>query len=192
MDNCDTQISLVYGKIRMTMTMTNILITQERLHRCLTYDRTTGIFKWISGRADLRTTEAGSIDSNGYIQIRIDGIKYSAAKLAILYVLDTWPDYVDHIDTNITNNTFTNLRVCSCSENAFNKNLAINNTTGLKGITRDIHGYRVRICAFKKTHSKRFSFSNYSTEELTLDAAVQYAENLRIQLHGEYTNHGHY
>lgn len=41
---------------------------------------------------------------------------------------------VDHIDRNPLNNTKINLRICSVGENAFNKSIRIDNTSGKTGV----------------------------------------------------------
>jgi len=44
---------------------------------------------------------------------------------------------VDHIDGDRTNNTRKNLRLCSRSQNCFNKHFIKNNTSGYKGVSFD-------------------------------------------------------
>ena len=53
----------------------------------------------------------------------IDGIAYNSEEL------------IDHKDQNTLNNTLTNLRPCSKSQNAMNSKIPVNNTSGYKGVS---------------------------------------------------------
>lgn len=48
--------------------------------------------------------------------------------------------YVDHIDGDKSNNTDENLRVCTASENGYNRGTAKNNKLGIKGIKQEEDG----------------------------------------------------
>ena len=52
---------------------------------------------------------------------------------------------VDHIDNNTQNNNINNLRWATHQENSRNKSMQINNTTGIKGITREKNKWRARV-----------------------------------------------
>ena len=166
------------------------MITQQVLQRLLDYDIYTGKFTWIQARKDFIGTIAGCSNTNGYIQIRVLGCKYPAHKLAFLWMEDVYPALVDHIDTNITNNSWANLRICNKYQNSQNKNIAKNNILGVKGIIKDKFGYRARIQAYTKKYSKRFSIPKYSTEEIALTAAIDWLVKIREELHKEFANHG--
>jgi hypothetical protein len=89
-------------------------LTQERLREVLSYDEVTGIFTWVRlFHYNRKNWEAGSIDSSGYQQIRVDGRLYLAHKLAWLYVFGEWPEEIDHRDRNKLNNAIGNLRQAS-------------------------------------------------------------------------------
>jgi hypothetical protein len=46
-------------------------------------------------------------------------------------------DHIDHIDGNGLNNQRSNLRTCTQAQNAMNRRLASNNTSGFKGVIWD-------------------------------------------------------
>ena len=161
------------------------MITQELLKELLYYDAVSGRFTWIKSNRLFLGTVAGCKDTNGYIQIRVKGIKYPAHKLAILYTSGVYPEYVDHKNLCITDNSWKNLRVCDKFQNAQNKAVSYNNMLGIKGITKDSHGYRARVIAYGKKKSKRFKFSTNALEQ-----AITWIQETRKELHGEYTNHG--
>ena len=92
-------------------------LTAERLRGLLEYDGTTGVFHW-KGTGE----RAGSIQDKGYRTIEIGGRSYYAHRLAWLYTYGSWPnDELDHIDRNKDNNSISNLRDVSRSENNRNR-----------------------------------------------------------------------
>lgn len=116
----------------------NELITQQRLKSLLSYDKETGGFVWIGSknRKVKNGSLAGSIDSSGHSQIKVEKRSYSAHRLAWLYVYGEWPKMqIDHINGNRTDNRIANLRDVSASINSQNKRNATssNKSSGLLG-----------------------------------------------------------
>ncbi len=125
------------------------MITQANLQRLLNYDPETGNFTWLisAGRRVKAGDIAGSIDSKGYCRIRIDSRRYSAHRLAWLWVTGAWPAAdIDHIDMNRANNAFINLRDATRSQNKANIRAYSNNLLGIKGVAKRRNGYVARIC----------------------------------------------
>lgn len=89
------------------------MINQSQLKEMLHYNPETGLFVWIvsnkrNGIGDI----AGCSDANGYITIGVEGKKYSAHRLAYLYMEGVLPDnYVRHINRFRDDNRWCNL-VC--------------------------------------------------------------------------------
>lgn len=114
-------------------------LTQERLKSLLRYDKLTGVFTWIVNRgAPIRAGDiAGWRRPDGYLTIKIDGRKYRANRLAVLYVTGTWPDgEVDHKDTDPRNDKWRNLRDVTPRKNSQNQRHAHRDSlTGLLGVT---------------------------------------------------------
>ena len=97
------------GEKRMNKTK----LTQQRLKELIDYSKDTGIFKWrvAKGRSNAGDV-CGTINRCGASQIRIDGVKYSAHRLAFLYVDGKLPGgYVCHTDSDGANNKFSNIYV---------------------------------------------------------------------------------
>lgn len=108
-----------------------ISLTQKELKNQLLYEEGTGIFKRIRTRK-----VAGSKDSKGYTQIKVNGKLFFAHRLAWLYVHGHWPDgHIDHVDRDPQNNSIGNLRVCTHAQNHQNTGRRADNTSGHTGVS---------------------------------------------------------
>lgn len=113
------------------------MLTRRRLKQVLRYDRATGIFIWRKSRRGVTAgAVAGRSNQKGHIQIKIDGILYSANRLAFFWMRGRWPKHqVDHRDVETSNNRWKNLREATNAQNCGNKKRYRNNTTGFKGVS---------------------------------------------------------
>lgn len=99
-------------------------ITQEQLHELFHYDENTGhlIRKVKIPRA--RNANVGDIagyaTQEGYSGIKVAGKKYQAHRLIWFYVYGEWPEEIDHINGNKSDNRLSNLRNCGRLVNARN------------------------------------------------------------------------
>lgn len=106
------------------------LLDLETLRKHVVYDTTTGFFTRIS-TGKVCTTNM----NNGYITIRINGKSYLAHRLAWLHEYGQMPiKQLDHINRIKSDNRVCNLRECSDKENQQNRNLQINNGSGVRGV----------------------------------------------------------
>lgn len=112
-------------------------LTAERLRELLHYDPETGFFTWTQDNGRHRAGErAEHKTAQDYRGITIDGTSYLAHRLAWLYALGDWPSLdVDHRDGNRANNSFLNLREASDSENAQNRAIRSDNSSGFPGVS---------------------------------------------------------
>jgi hypothetical protein len=114
-------------------------MNQSRLKELLDYDPDTGVFLWknrASSNAD-KGSIAGYLN-HGYRYIGIGNKRYAAHRLAWMYVTGEFPKLqIDHIDGNKDNNSISNIRDCSQSDNAKNMRLRLDNKTGIPGIRWD-------------------------------------------------------
>ena len=107
------------------------------------------------------------IGDNGYIYVSIKGKKYAAHRLAWFYFHGGWPkDEIDHINGNPSDNSILNLREATRKQNAHNRRLGKNNTSGMRCVSKNrVNGkYAVKIWRFGPC----FSLGEYSEK---LDAA---------------------
>jgi hypothetical protein len=115
-----------------------IEITAERLRELLHYDPETGVFtRRVSTNNAYRVGDiAGGINSQGYLQIRLDKRLYKAHRLAWLYVHGELPPAdVDHINGIKNDNRLGNLRPATRSQNQANMRKHDANTSGYKGVS---------------------------------------------------------
>lgn len=95
----------------------------HRLTAELSYDPSTGEFRWLRGKqgrnADLSVAQ---YVNNGYRRIQVDGRTYLAHRLAFYMAHRREPvGEIDHIDGNRANNKIDNLREATRVENARNR-----------------------------------------------------------------------
>jgi hypothetical protein len=107
------------------------MLTQDLLIEMFDFDPETGWFtnRYSRGRA-AAGSRAGSETGHGYRRIIIGYNKYYEHHLAWLYVNGVWPDEIDHVNGDRSDNKISNLRVCSRSENCFNRK----DGTGISGL----------------------------------------------------------
>ena len=164
--------------------------TQERLKELLSYDPVTGLFTWIgSSRHGWNGKIAGCAGIYGgleYVSINVDGKHHGAHRLAILYMDGYLPDpgiEVDHWDRCGLNNRYANLRITTKSENLCNSKRHKQNKSGVKGVHQNKYGRWIAQIQFNKLGYYLGSFG-------TLGEAAEAVRAKRIELHGEFANHG--
>lgn len=129
-------------------------LKHERLLELLEYTPETGIFVWKKTFSNAKQgQEAGWVVWNKYKKIAIDSKEYMAHRLAWFYINKEWPkEDLDHIDGNRQNNTISNLREASRSQNLQNKRKQSNNSSGFIGVSynKKLNKWDARLCVFGK------------------------------------------
>ena len=170
------------------------MITQEKLKELVNYCSISGKFTARKAIGKVKQgAELGCYDRrSGYIVIRLNNELYFAHKLAWLYIFNSYPDLLDHKDTNRENNILSNLRLATKSQNGMNSLLRVDSTTGVKGVIweEEVNGFQARVVLNRKNYPKRFSCRKYKSKELALEEATKWVQTKRIELHGEFANHG--
>jgi hypothetical protein len=155
-------------------------LTQESLKALFDYDPETGVFsrKPISSKI-ARYTKVGRVGKTGYLVLAIAGRLYKAHRLAWLYTYGEMPSgLLDHIDANPLNNSISNLRLASPSENSCNARRRRNNKSGVKGVYFQDNRWVAEI----QKGGQRFRLGRFDTLE---EAARAYTEAAK-RLHGEF------
>lgn len=109
----------------------------KELRETYSYDPLTGLVKFKKKRGPMPAGSiAGTINKNGYMQIKFKYRLYLLHRLAFVFMKGRLPeDYVDHIDRDRLNNKWENLRECSKTDNNRNRGVAKNNTSGITGVS---------------------------------------------------------
>lgn len=131
--------------------------------------------------------QAGTLDTNGYRKISVDGERYLEHILIWIYHNGTIPKgfEVDHKDPSMKwNNSIENLRLATRSQNNCNHNKSKRNTSGVKGVcwNKKCGKWEARVMLNGKYHSAGL--------HLNLIDAENAVRELRVKLHGAFANHG--
>lgn len=155
------------------------MITQSILALNLSYDPATGVFTWLQQCGRVKPGEiAGTISSNGYVQIRIKGRIYLAHRLAWLCMHGEMPALMlDHINMNKQDNRIANLRLANKSQNSQNTLASAANTSGYKGVSWSKQSKKWRASIKVNQKAKHLGFF-----ELPEDAYAAY-KNAAQELH---------
>ncbi|CAB5212704.1 putative NHN endonuclease [uncultured Caudovirales phage] len=124
--------------------------------------------------------KAGSINSQGYVQISQKKSKFKAHRLIWLWHGYQLDDEIDHIDGNKLNNQIENLRAVKKSQNQWNAKIRKDNLSGIKGVRW--HKRDCKWTASIRLHGKTKSLGYYNDLEL----AKLVIHEARSLYHGEY------
>jgi len=115
------------------------MINQNDLKEMFDYDPSRGVLihKHTVQGGKQKGSLAGSPHNKGYLQICICRKKYLIHRLIWLYHHGKWPNQIDHINRNRSDNRIENLRECDYSQNHGNRSMQSNNTSGAKGVFFD-------------------------------------------------------
>lgn len=161
-------------------------MTQNELKKIVEYDIESGVFTYLKSRKGgiKKGQIAGCKDKNGYIQVRINNVRYYCHRLAFLYMNGYIPEFeVDHINHNRSDNRWENLREVTSTENCKNIPLKSNNISGCMGVyfCNTFHKWVAKIQLNRKNiHLGYF---------IELHEAVNARKNAEV-LYGFHENHG--
>ncbi|MGG1954323.1 HNH endonuclease [Enterobacter cloacae] len=166
----------------------HLLMSVGDIRDLIDYNPETGV---LTAKVNFSGRQAGSVIGSqtwqGYYAFSLFGKKCFAHRLAWLLHYGEWPSQpIDHINGIKTDNSIRNLRLCSLSQNQFNKPTQKNNTTGVKGVywnKRD-----KRYVASVQFNGKKYSAGHHKDIESAKEAVMK----LREKLAGEFTNHGEF
>lgn len=141
--------------------------------------------EWESNRWNSRYArqKAGTKKKNGYSQIAIFGRVYLTHRIIWLLANGEWPDQVDHINGNTSDDRLSNLRNVSNWENRKNMKRHKCNTSGFTGVTfsKQRNKWRARIQIDGKEHLIGFYSDIQEAAHARKEAELKY---------GYHENHG--
>lgn len=160
----------------------------------LDYDPTTGELRWkerdpssfVDGdkwytkerSAKIwNTRRAGNLALNyktqyGYLQGRVEGKLYPAHRVIWFLVHGEWPDEIDHINGNRSDNRLANLRNISRNENMRNRKIDTRNTSGFMGVSWNKTNKKWHVYA--NVDKKRTNIGWFETIEEAIEARKKF------------------
>lgn len=166
----------------------------EILKECFSYEEDSGKLTWKSRPVGHFQSEhafkifesrnvgkpVGWKSTNGYIMCRVFGVQYYTHRLIWKLTEGDEPVEIDHINGVRDDNRKINLRDVSRNSNAKNKQIPINNTSGVKGVS-----YHTRDdvwSAYITYNGSRISLGSFKSKDLAIEA-----RSLKeVELYGEY------
>jgi hypothetical protein len=145
------------------------MIDLEGIEDHLSYDPDTGLFHWLAtGKGRRADLVAGYLSKKGYIRVKYKGKLHSAHRLAFWFMSGIWPkDDVDHINGSKGDNSWSNLREATHSENLRNMKVR-GGDSRYKGVTKSGKCWRARI---QSRHSREVYLGSFTCEK---EAALAY------------------
>lgn len=125
-------------------------LTQEIVRDLLDYNPETGELShrirprnWFSSDRSCNTWNAryagekalSSLNTNGYLHGPLLGRMYRAHRIIFLWMTGDWPEEIDHVNHNRTDNRWINISNKNHVENSKNQSLSKGNTSGHIGIS---------------------------------------------------------
>jgi len=160
-------------------------MNQSEAKRLWQYEPETGKLYWrIAPRKGVSVgAEVRSFDGR-YLNVKYKKKKYSVHRVVWLLMCGVWPPkHMDHLNGDMTDNRFSNLRLATARQNSYNRHKRPANKTGYRGVYFAGNGstrYRARI----RVNGKLTDLGYYD-DPRNAHAAYCFAA---CELHGEFVN----
>ena len=148
-------------------------MTPETLRQHLRYEPDTGLLFWVKRRKGRYFDKpVGAKMSHGYLAVGIDGLNFTAHRIAWALVHGKWPDgVIDHINGDRSDNRICNLRDVDQVKNMLNVHRPrVDNACGVRGVS--LHRQSGKYTARLKSEGKYLSLGLYKTPEEAGEAYV--------------------
>lgn len=138
------------------------------------YEPNSGTFTWrnVTSNRIKEGSQAGCVRPDGYLIIA--GVRAHRLACKAMGVDLPADKVVDHINGNVTDNRWVNLRVTGKKVNAHNTGIRNTNKTGSRGVSWDasLSKYRASLVVDGKQVSKRFTSLEEASNWYTLQAEL--------------------
>lgn len=141
------------------------------------------IWKVKKGRARVGDKVNG-LSLNGYKRVGIDGKVYLVHRIIYAMFNNDFPERIDHIDNNRSNNRIDNLRPSTARENGWNALISTSNKSGVKGVSWHKKSSKWQ------AHLRTMLGNEYVGLFTSLDDAKTALAELRNKRHGSFANNG--
>lgn len=112
---------------------------------------------------------------NGYIGVSVKSKKFMAHRLAWFYMHGRWPaNDIDHINGNTSDNRLCNLREATSQQNACNRRLGKNNTSGARCVSQERKTKRWIVQINRLGH--KFYLGSYEHKQDAVDEANRFLQ----------------
>lgn len=149
----------------------------DLLHINLIYEADTGNIFSRTSRGNVKAgSKLGSVQGNGYMTIHLCKVTMFFHRVAFAMHNGFWPEMVDHIDGDITNNRADNLRAADAVINA--RNAAPKRGARFRGTFKRANGWDVSISA----EGKQIWIGKFKSE---IEAAFHY-DMASLRHHGDH------
>jgi hypothetical protein len=157
-------------------------LTAEHLREVLGYSPDTGNFQWLIGKKGRPKDGPAGTTVRGRRVICIDSIDYPATHLAFLYMTRHLPKRlieVDHVNGDVSDDRWSNLRLATKSQNAANSRKQTRKcSTKFKGVTVDKSRPKCPYMAKIKVNQRTLNLGRFSSPEEAhatyMKAAIKY------------------
>lgn len=154
-------------------------MTVKDIRDYLSYDPVTGVFNWIKRPAYCIQVGdiAGRANPRGYQILTFNGRQEYCHRVAFTMMGHTLEDgeYVDHVNKNVSDNRWINLRKATPQQNSHNRIKPVTNSSGFKGVCWDIHKNKWRVYCQHK-HYGYFSDLEQAKEKYIQVSKKEYEE----------------
>lgn len=150
------------------MTTQTEALTAENVKTYFEYVPETGDLRWTDkAPVKVRGKSCQTKNSTGHKYVKFKGRNYYNHRIAWLYVYGEWPDSIDHINGDPSDNRFVNLRGVDHKTNMQNERKArSNNKTGLLGVSPNGQKYRAEI----RVDGKKINLGTFEKPEMAHQA----------------------
>ena len=160
-------------------------IDLELMRRTFFYPSPEGKLYNLTSRSNaaIMLDEAGSLNENGYLRVRVGGVVYGVHRIvyAMRNGINLSPTMqIDHINGDRTDNRIDNLRLATHAQNMRNTKISSRNTTGYKGVSW--YDCNKKFVSRIHLNSKKIHLGSFNTKE---EAALAY-NAAALKYHGEF------